>query len=207
LRIAFDFDGIDTRLEADHAAYIRELIRAAGVWLETSLQVKRTTAPIRVASSDVCGDELTVPSKYISGSGVNADVLIFALSRVGGSCDQSLGYIAYASHCQQDQNDRPTVGYIQMCPDYHTRKTIPSQQSEDFHTAVHEILHILGWSNALFPFFRNSDGTPRTPRCPATMDGLPAGVQGYSQDKTYSESDYCCASNTVGKPPFRCAAE
>jgi len=81
LRIGFDFAGIDPRLDADHAAYIRELILAAGVWLEASLQVKRTTAPIRVASSDVCGDELTVPSKYISGSGVkNADVLIFVLS-------------------------------------------------------------------------------------------------------------------------------
>ena len=59
------------------------------------------------------------------------------------------------------------AGYIQMCPQRNTPKTVPGDRDEDFHTALHEILHIIGWSSALFPFFRDSSGHARTTRCPS----------------------------------------
>ena len=63
----------------------------------------------------------------------------------------------------------------------------------------------------MFPFFRDSDGTPRTPRCPDPKSeaSLPAGAQWYQEAEEYSESDICCASNEelVGKPPWLCKAD
>jgi hypothetical protein len=53
-----------------------------------------------------------------------------------------------------------------MCPQTTNPKTVPGDRDEDFHTALHEILHIIGWSSSLFPFFRDSSGYARTTRYP-----------------------------------------
>jgi len=34
-------------------------------------------------------------------------------------------------------------------------------KEEDFHTALHEIIHILGMSDILFAWFRDENGAPR----------------------------------------------
>ena len=205
LRIHFDFDGIEAALPTDDRAYIQKLIEDAGTWLSGALMVQRLNANLKITSdaNSTISSIVTVPAKYLS-AGVSADVLIFVLAQTSSSGCAGGGTLAYASHFQQDPaNDRPLAGYIQMCPQHHAAKTVRGQRDEDFHTALHEILHILGWSDALFPFFRRSDGTPRTPRC-ATE--LPAGVRAYSlePDPAYSDTDQCCASNTVGHPPFLC---
>mmetsp|Transcript_80546 Transcript_80546/g.130578 ORF Transcript_80546/g.130578 Transcript_80546/m.130578 type:complete len:741 (+) Transcript_80546:72-2294(+) len=222
IRIAFDFDGIDSDLPAAQQTYIKKLIADAGDWLQKSLKVQRVTTNLKwqvpaASQSADCGDVISVPSKY-ANPGVDADTLIFVLAQALNDKCASGQVLAYASYCQQDQNDRPVVGYIQMCPAKHDVKTTPGERDEDYHTALHEILHILGWSAPLFPYYRDSFGLPRTPRC--AFDNEPAvdvyidGVKSLS--KSYKEggakahaaagesNEFCCAADTVGQPPFNC---
>ena len=56
--------------------------------------------------------------------------------------------------------------------------SFPQGEDTDFKsilaTATHETFHALGFSSSNFPFFRNSDGTPRTPRDSAVPHQLAA---------------------------------
>ena len=207
LRVFFDFDGIDTSLPAAQQAYIRKLLEDAGTWLQTALMVRRKTTPLKAKEATICGDVLTVPDKYIT-TGVTTDVLIFVLASQASSGCSGGGTLAYASHCEQDPDtDRPIIGYIMMCPQHHEVKTVRGRRDEDLHTAIHEVLHILGWSDGLFPWFRDESNNPRTARCPNLQGPLPVGVQ-WLQDKTYTdEAALCCASNTIGHPPFFCKSQ
>jgi leishmanolysin-like peptidase len=57
--------------------------------------------------------------------------------------------------------DRPTFGSINFCPDM----LHPDQYDRpQIYTAIHELMHALGFSGASFPLFRNEDGSPKTPR-------------------------------------------
>ena len=100
-----------------------------------------------------------------------------------------------------------------MCPQHHAVKTVIGNRDEDLHTAIHEILHLMGWSSALFPYFRDQNGSPRTPRCPAweganPVTPLPVGVYPYDANKkNWGADEYCCATNTVGSPPFKCGSD
>jgi hypothetical protein len=158
-----------------------------------------------------------VPDTYVSTGAYNTDTLIFVLSDSSNerqSC--SAQTLAYASHCQLDQYDRPVFGYIQMCAERSFPKPRESQRDEDLHTALHEITHILGFSEMLFPFFRHSNLQPRTPRCPSSSAGARTGAmpeessvngQKFLWYQGSGQVGWCCAINTLGQPPFRCEAD
>ena len=204
LRVTFDFSRVDSNTRSSaQKAYVKELITRAGNWLTAALKVRRVAGNLIVSTEyDTqgkpigCGEDIPeVPLWYATEGVANTDVLIFVLSEVGDeshSCSAGGGVLAYASHCRQDALDRPVVGFIQMCPDFHeptvayaqydgdnsviyTVSDEPKtahQKDEDFHTALHEIMHILGMSETLFLFFRDANGTPLTQRCPALPNPL-----------------------------------
>ena len=125
-------------------------------------------------------------STSAAGAGVaNADFMLFVSSVSTDSC--SGGTLAYASTCQRDGTgaqdwhgkDRPIVGYANFCPD--GLDTAAAEWATQKSTAVHEILHALGFSSGSWPLFRNSDGSPMTPR---EDDGLPALVSAGDMDCT-----------------------
>jgi leishmanolysin-like peptidase len=153
-------------------------------------QCASATAPTCGVNSD--GSSYSIPSSLLasittcsscSGSGscsgcstssagagaTDADFVLFVSAVNTGSC--SGGTLAYASTCQRDQWDRPIFGYANFCP------SSLSAASEDFAaqraTAVHEVMHALGFSSGSWPLFREADGTPLTAR---ESDGLPASV-------------------------------
>ena len=111
-------------------------------------------------------------------------------------------------------------GFIQMCAARTDPKQRQSERDEDFHTALHEVTHILGFSEMLFPFFRNSNLQPRTPRCPLSYSPKMPAESSYKGELFlwYTNPQprpqgwvhppgWCCASNTFGEPPFRCEAQ
>eukprot|EP00579_Thalassiosira_antarctica_P000623 CAMPEP_0201866140 /NCGR_PEP_ID=MMETSP0902-20130614/819_1 /ASSEMBLY_ACC=CAM_ASM_000551 /TAXON_ID=420261 /ORGANISM="Thalassiosira antarctica, Strain CCMP982" /LENGTH=766 /DNA_ID=CAMNT_0048391049 /DNA_START=19 /DNA_END=2317 /DNA_ORIENTATION=- len=74
--------------------------------------------------------------------------------------------LAFATNCQHDQLDRPTVGYTGIC----FGPMDPSDRSTKTHkrrllTIAHEFTHILGMNSYDFPFFySHATKKPRTPR-------------------------------------------
>ena len=230
IRIELNFAGVDntpiTVLSAADKAYVKELMEQSKTWLQGALKVKRSSGKLVLADAKrwstvtTCGDTASIPSTYTTG-GVDKDLVIFvhASNATGCAGGQTL---AYASHCRQDpQTDRPIAGSIQMCPVFAKKATKKDgtaksdfDRDEDFHTALHEILHIMGFSDALWPFFRDDAGQPVTPRCGANYLSLPpaaaaAGIKsGGAATSTYAASDFCCTIiHGNGEPPARCLYE
>jgi hypothetical protein len=226
IRITFDVNGIDSSLTAAQKTYITKLITDAGDWLRASLMVKRVSGNLKFddfgGTRKRCGEvNLTASeyTKYIS-PGVAADLVIFVLAQGSVTQCKSGDVLAYASHCRQDQDNRPTFGYIQMCPQHFAVTNIQAERDQDFHTAVHEITHILGFSSALFPFFRDINGVPYTARCgnPSTnpTSWLPPGVLAYTGEgpqgngnpaNTQYANAWCCDGGSIGLPPWNCQYE
>jgi len=198
LRVTFDFSKVDANGKSkEQQDYVKGLINRAGQWLQAALKVRRVTGNLMFERSvdengnvyqdtqtyPDCGDVKEVPQAYVTQGAANTDVLIFVLSDEGDDDTHSChggGTLAYATHCRQDSQERPVVGYIQMCAVHHepykttevvgsddiVREKTIQETEEDFHTGLHEIMHILGMSDALFPWYRDFNGDPRNPRCP-----------------------------------------
>lgn len=118
------------------------------------------------------------PCSILPGKGVpNADLVVYVAAKATSSC--SSGALAYAGACSLDQTtDRPLFGYINVCSGFVAGTTLA--ESHPYRTAlldvmivVHELTHVLGFAKNLFPYWRNSNGSPRTPRKP---DGSPQAL-------------------------------
>jgi len=104
------------------------------------------------------------------GAGVsNADYILYVSAR-DSECSTSSGgpvTLAFAGACQMESNmDRPIAGSINFCPAWFT----DTSNEFIFSVTKHEMLHALAFSRSLFPFWRDSEGNPRTPR---GSNGLP----------------------------------
>jgi len=98
------------------------------------------------------------PSEHIRKGVDNADIILY-VSGNGKYCQQ--GTLAYASACELDQYDRPIAGSITFCLD--TVRLGHFETTVD--TAVHEVAHILAFSDLLMPYFRKPEtGEPLTAR-------------------------------------------
>jgi leishmanolysin-like peptidase len=101
-----------------------------------------------------------------TGAGMpSTDTVIFVTAKQTSNCGSGgSGTLAYASYCQRASDDRPTFGRINFCP----RMLPPSITDAGFEdllsTALHELTHVLAFSSALFPYFRDDSGVERTPR-------------------------------------------
>lgn len=113
------------------------------------------------------GQDCHEDANTTAGPGIsNADFVFYVSALQSERCHKGLT-VAYAAHCQQEAAlDRPIAGHANLCPD--SISTKPQELQTLLSTVKHEILHALGFSVSLYAFFRNDDGTPRTPRKPDT---------------------------------------
>eukprot|EP00899_Mesostigma_viride_P025645 jgi/Mesvir1/6265/Mv19974-RA.1 len=85
----------------------------------------------------------------------NADFILLVTSKDSADCYESR--LATAGHCLLDQDtDRPVAGNINFCLPRLSNDA--SDWNEQLHHTIHELLHALGFSASLFPFFRDERG-------------------------------------------------
>lgn len=84
----------------------------------------------------------------------------------GPLSSSQLQTLAFATNCQNDQLDRPTVGYAGICfAPLNTNDRSTKTHQRRLLTIAHEITHILGVNSYDFPYFYSHEtGQPRTPR-------------------------------------------
>jgi len=217
IRIHFHLDAIQDKPE-DQRDYITDLLDRSREWLATALMVspvegklafqrqcKTTQDPCPEFFDDTpgCGGEFTtVPEAHLrpepsanlpGGGGVSdTDIVIYVTEEETELCQG--GTLAYALSCQRDQIDRPTFGHVNFCPNEVKPTANVQERTHDLSTAIHEIFHILGFSSNAFPFYREPDGTPRTPRCPGAEG---CGSQFNPGAPPLSNGEYLVSSNTV----------
>lgn len=103
------------------------------------------------------------------GAGIeNADLGIHVTAVHTAFCEGST--VAYASACRQGEDDRPVAGYFNFCPGHVQKMLTLRRWHQDVAVAIHELLHIMGFSSTLFAFFRDDAGHPLTSR---DLHGMP----------------------------------
>lgn len=89
---------------------------------------------------------------YPDGAGlVDTDIVLYLKAEHTDACN-SQQIFAYAATCQLDQFNRPIAGLINFCPNY--LKDGFYDEKEFILVALHEIFHILGFSQNLFDKFQ-----------------------------------------------------
>lgn len=189
IRIKFDTSAIQLRNDESTLHKVRVdtivnkiLPRMVDVW-SSLLSVVPVTGNITLSSDSCFGFFPHILSNVIKDA--DLVVLVSGYNTFNGKklCGQNT--LASASFCSMDQFDRPVIGFINFCLDniesalnneineIDTYEVLSSTQgyitkeTEDriLGVAVHELAHILGLSDDLFKYFRDSKtGDPLTPR-------------------------------------------
>ncbi|XP_076316986.1 ciliated left-right organizer metallopeptidase-like [Tachypleus tridentatus] len=145
-----------------------------------------------------------LPSSLPAGPGVkDSDYLLYINSMYSEWC-QKEEILAYASYCQLDQFDRPVAGYINFCPAHFDDTTYNEEKL--VLTAIHELIHALGFSQDLRSNFRDcSDTALRDRQCPlwkrtVVMDlfGVPRVV--LPSVVNFTKQHYNCGMTDFGAP-------
>lgn len=115
-----------------------------------------------MAETKACKDGFDlVCSVSEGGSGIaDADVAIYVASANSPACARLVG--AYAEVCEQDQEDRPVAGFVNICPS--SAPSLRGGWGAGVAMLAHELLHVLGVSSSLFAYFRDEGGEPLTAR-------------------------------------------
>jgi hypothetical protein len=142
-----------TVLTTEKATFLKEtLMPKAIAYLQSSLSVNRFTTALSVGTSD-CVDIVgtSIQSPY-SSPGVDADFIIFVTAR--GTDATTL---AWAAYCRMLNSGRPYAGQVNFGPV--NLDPSPAALDAQVATAVHEILHALGFSSSSFAYFKAADGS------------------------------------------------
>ena len=120
-----------------------------------------------------CNDGNTMAQCEVIGSdgaGVADTDFILYVSADDNRCPGGFGnaqILAFATSCQLEAElDRPVAGNVHFCPNAFAGRSTEFI----FEVTKHELLHALGFSASLFPFWRDPSGQPRTMR---TAGGQP----------------------------------
>ena len=94
--------------------------------------------------------DVNIPSTHESSGVPGTDYILYVTGRpTQGST------IAWAASCRKDQHKRPIAGQANFGPN---RINPQADIEEQVSTAIHEMLHALGWSNSHFEFFTKPNG-------------------------------------------------
>lgn len=123
---------------------LNNVLPAATAKLSTMLQVDQSTANI-VVPTNLCS-RVTKPAAHSTTGVSNTDfVLYVSAGPTSGST------MAWASYCTLDQYHRPIAGVANFGPSYISwSSTSSSSNAELVATAVHEMLHALGFSQTFY---------------------------------------------------------
>ena len=150
----------------DYSTFAEEFLLPPVLKLfQESIHVDRTTSPLIFQNSgdNRCG-EIAIPDQYFDGI-PNTDYVLFVML-----AENCLGNKAadYANTCRHDQNDRPIMGYINICPPkdnkYLSTTTSTSTKQEQNNAILdqlilvtHEVTHAVGFSGATWPSMHKPD--------------------------------------------------
>eukprot|EP00731_Ephydatia_muelleri_P023569 Em0015g1152a len=174
---------LDRQCSSSSFAIINGLRYCANTCLSTTTCGQATVPGSHLKACGQCNGNInTCTQTGTNGTGVaNTDYIFYVSASNTSPCGTgSTGgptSIAFATYCQTESSlDRPIAGNINFCTG-----AFSSFSSDDYILTVakHEALHALGFSSGLFPFWRDQNGAPRTPRDPTT--NLPPIVNGTYQ--------------------------
>lgn len=149
MRITVDYQNLNSRFSTsnEYSSMIQYIIMNQIVdFIQTNVKVTgpSTFAPI---SDGACSTYVTIPRNATS-SNINTDLLIF----VTAEDDSSQSYVAQATACTiSESTNRPTTGMINF--NFGNMDTSIESIDKNFRVALHEVMHILFLSPALYEYY------------------------------------------------------
>jgi leishmanolysin len=139
--------GTDTVLSSAKLALLTsQILPAAFAILQAAVQVNQVTGTINPSSTSACSPWTVTATDVASGIS-NADIVIYvSAAPISGST------VAFASACQLDSAGRPVIATLNFSPAYLGGAFDTDTVYRNFvvNTAVHELIHALGFSSNLF---------------------------------------------------------
>lgn len=163
-----------------------------GCSLETAVKVGNGTT-----GGFVCEANCVQESEGVGAE--NEDLHIFVTIQDSTECQNSDALLAFAISCAVDQCDRPIFGTINFC----LQKLAMDDTDMLVSTAIHELAHVLVFSNAHFQNFRYSNGSPMIPRQADDQTRFPNEIfytcssAGYQWDVSNGNMRYVDISPTI----------
>ena len=193
-----------TKLQSDWGSvpttlnyYVNDVIPAAVDYLQKIINVRPVDgALIFDGNVQTCGPNTegnTIPSSMFS-TGSNNDFELYISGVNTNNCGGAT--YGYASSCIRNNNDRPIAGYMNLCYNVISIRTLSWEEAVTL--IVHEALHALGWSSSLFSVYRqfnNNQLNIYNPEITRTVRGVSkklfAGANVVANAKTF----YGCDTN------------
>lgn len=132
---------------------------------------------------EVCNETNAQSCRKEGGHGLPHTDTIMYITTSPAFCSETTSPLAFASTCYRDQHDRPIAGMINICESGIELLLDAKHTDSAVLLLVHEATHILGFSRASFPYFRDCgidslewypNGTYSCrPRAPRLLDGSP----------------------------------
>jgi len=177
IRIHLENVGLGSLSAAQQTYVTTTLMPAAKAYFENTLKVAQlqqqsSSYTIRSAGTGTKTVDSTSPQTdiiYPSNSQTtgwdNTDFVLMYAASNSGLCQANTATVAYAGTLEIMACGRPVIGYIHWCENKITSTTVGNAQHDlQYTTALHEMIHALGFSARMFPFFRDSStGAARTP--------------------------------------------
>eukprot|EP00741_Cyanophora_paradoxa_P006309 tig00000989_g6116.t1 len=135
------------------SAMLRTVPVSGNLKLQCARRFVATGACVPNQGPTMCGD-LEIPQDHIDFGVPNADVILY----VTATAETSRTLLAYAASCQRDQKGRPIAGIISFNTNSAGLQSASAAEQKLTYTALHEITHVLVFSESLYPFFRTSSG-------------------------------------------------
>ena len=150
----------DVLTPAKRALLVNDLLPDTLMWLQETLSVRPVQGPLVLSNPLLesqcyrenrrdafmcCEDQM--PPSHITDGVENTDIVLYITARPMRS-----SLAAWALTCQQDQYDRPLAGQLNFIPAFLSTST--ADRRLQFIKALHEVYHVLGFSDAIFPDFR-----------------------------------------------------
>lgn len=119
---------------------MKQLMPKAIEILSSAIKLEPLTSNLIVGSGVKCSGGFTIPSSHYSTGVANADYLVYVA--IGPTPENNL---AWAAPCALDNDGRPVLGRVNFGPRY--LDTNPNAFTGQLMTAVHEMMHALGFSS------------------------------------------------------------
>ena len=163
--------------------FLNSVIDDAVSFLQTALMLDRMTSPLRISVNGICGFTSGGQSRGVvvpTGTTYNdADFVVYSTAVPAIGLTQ-----AWAVSCQNDQSGRPNVAIINFAPaafPLDEIKAHPLMFENAKKTAIHELIHALGYSDDYYGpgkvrsgWFQTVNGIPTVKR--VGVDNLPVDV-------------------------------
>lgn len=159
IRIKYFPTNFDLGDSSSNLNFTNSILNLVNSYFPSFISINRVQSPLMFPGVTNCGPEILIPDSHATIGIADADLVVYITT----SSNPNVNYIAYGGACIIDPANSNQVLAGKIVINVPTYKTIDFDKTSMFAVIVHEMWHILGFSNGLFPYWKNNNGVAYAP--------------------------------------------